>query len=71
MAVGDLSEILAELDSLGERISDLAIELLHEAMREIDPKGSPSARAEKVVTRARRSVEKARYLLTTLDLGDR
>ena len=39
-------------------------------MHEADPKQSPSAKAEKLVTRARRSAEKARHLLATIDLGD-
>ena len=51
------------LEALSEELADVALELLGEAMGEADPKGSPAARAERVVTRARRSVEKASGLL--------
>lgn len=63
-----IDELVRELDNVQERIADLALDLLHQAMGDADPKASPSAKAEKVVTRARRSVEKARHLLITLDL---
>jgi hypothetical protein len=65
-----IDELVRELDGIQERIADLALELLHDALGSDDPKSSPSAKAEKVVTRARRSVEKARHLLATLDLED-
>ena len=57
-------DALAErLDDLAEQLADLALELLSEAMSDDDPKASPAARTERVVTRARRSVEKASMLL--------
>jgi hypothetical protein len=62
-----IDELVRELDRVQEGIADLALDLLHQAMSDADPKASPSAKAEKIVTRARRSVEKARHLLVTLD----
>ena len=66
----DISRIMADLDSINERISVVAIDLLHQAMRDPDPKLSPSAKSEKIVTRARRSIEKARHLLNSLELEE-
>jgi len=63
-----LEEILSELRQVTERIADVALDLLHEAMANEDPKTSSAARAEKVVTRARRSVEKASHLLRSIEL---
>ena len=51
------------LEDLAEQLADLALDLLGEAMGDPDPKASPAARAERVVTRARRSVDKAAVLL--------
>lgn len=58
--IGSLAE---RLDNLAEQLADLALELLGEAMSDEDPKTSDAARTERVVTRARRSVEKASMLL--------
>jgi phosphate uptake regulator len=66
----DVQSSIDHLDAAIDRMSDVAINLLHKAMHEADPKQSPSAKAEKLVTRARRSAEKARHLLATIDLGD-
>jgi hypothetical protein len=60
-------ELAGELEQLSEQLADLALDLLHEAIGDPDPKGSPAARTEKVVTRARRSVEKASTLLRSLE----
>jgi hypothetical protein len=62
-----LEAVRAELAQSAERLADLALELLHEALGDPDPKASPAARDEKVVTRARRSVEKALGLLRGLE----
>jgi len=62
----DLEELAAEADALAERAADRALDLLRAAMS-TGPKG-PEATAEKVVTRARRSLEKAAVLLRSVDL---
>jgi hypothetical protein len=67
MGVEQISEVIAELDAIGERIADISLDLLHAALGDSDPKASPSAKAEKLVTRARRSVEKARHLLSAVE----
>ena len=58
-----IDALRSSLDELDEQLADLALELLAEAMGDPDPKASPAARVERVVTRARRSVEKASVLL--------
>ena len=63
MSAEELTGIADELDRLSERLADCAIDLLGEAMGDPDPKASPAARQERMVTRARRSVEKASALL--------
>jgi hypothetical protein len=67
-----VADLLSELEGVAEHLADLALDLLHEALGDADPKASPAARSEKVVTRARRSVEKAGSLLRSLerDLDD-
>ena len=65
-----IGALAASLDDLGEQLADLALELLSEAMADPDPKASPAARTERVVTRARRSVEKASLLLAGLAAGE-
>ena len=67
MAGERAQELAAELELLGEQLADLALDLLHEALGDVDPRASPAARSEKVVTRARRAVEKASSLLRSLD----
>jgi hypothetical protein len=63
-----ISEMIHDLDSLNDRLSDLALDLLHQAMGDPDPKLSAAAKSEKIVTRSRRSVEKARSLLNSLEV---
>lgn len=63
----DLTVIRSDLASIEERLADIALELLQEAMGDADPKASPAASTERLVTRARRSVEKAVALLGQLD----
>jgi hypothetical protein len=62
-----LAELVGELEVVSEHLADLALDLLHEALGDPDPKASPAARTEKVVTRARRSVERAAGLLRGLE----
>jgi hypothetical protein len=62
-----IEQLRADLDTLSEQLADVALDLLHQAMRDPDPKASPSARDEKLVTRARRSVEKADTLLRQIE----
>ena len=60
-------EIANDLDAISERLADHAIDLLSQAFHDPDPKQSAAAKTERVVTRARRSVEKAAALLRSLD----
>ena len=65
-----IDQLRSDLDTLSEHLADVALDLLHQAMRDPDPKASPSARDEKLVTRARRSVEKAEGLLRQIEGTD-
>ena len=65
-----IDALVEQLRSLSEEIADVALDLLHQALSDPDPKASPAATAEKVVTRARRSVEKAEQLLRGLERAD-
>lgn len=62
-----LDHLTATLDEVSEQLADLALELLSEAMGDADPKAAPAAKAERVVTRARRSIEKAVQLLGSIN----
>jgi hypothetical protein len=64
----ELDELASDADALAERAADAAIGLLRRAMSS-GPKG-PEATAEKLVTRARRSLEKAAVLLRQADLPE-
>ena len=65
-----LEQLRCDVDRLAEQIADVSLDLLHQALSDPDPKASPAARAEKVATRARLSVEKASHLLASIDLDD-
>jgi len=69
MSSEQLDLIRGDLASLSERLADVALDLLHEAMADPDPKQSVAAKQERLVTRARRSVEKADQLLRSIDRG--
>ena len=70
MARDEISSLRNDLAVLEERLADLALELLHEALGDPDPRASGPAKAEKIVTRARRSVAKASDLLGALEGAD-
>ena len=70
MARHEISSLRNDLAVLEERLADLALELLHEALGDPDPRASGPAKAEKIVTRARRSVAKASDLLGSLEGAD-
>ncbi len=57
---GEFDEIRARLEQIAEELADLAIQRLRES---IDAGGSELPIDEKRLTRARRAVEKAAYLL--------
>lgn len=65
-----LEAIQAKIDSAAEDLADLALDLLHQALGDPDPKASPAAKDEKLVTRARRSLDKASGLLSSLERTD-
>ena len=59
-----LASLADEIDAIAERLADRSLELLREAVG--DPGSSDAATTERVVTRARRSLEKASSLLRGL-----
>jgi hypothetical protein len=58
-----LASLAAEIEAIAERLSDRSLELLRSAVA--DPENRDAASTEKLVTRARRSLEKAAALLRT------
>ena len=69
MNTDEVAAIREQLAGAEERLADLAMDLLSEAMGDADPKASAPAKAERLLTRARRSVTKAQDLLRSLE-GD-
>jgi len=63
---GDLEGVRARLDSIAEELADLALDRLRESVAAGAEKSSDE---ERLITRARRSVEKAVVLLGQAD-GD-
>lgn len=57
---GELAALAADVDAIAERLADHALSLLRTAL---DAQDDEAARTEKLVTRARRSLEKAAALL--------
>ncbi len=64
---GELDDIRGRLEGIGEELADLAILRLRQS---IDAGGSELPVDEKLLTRARRAVEKAVHILTEVDGGD-
>lgn len=62
-----LDRALTQLRDAAEIVADQAIDLLRSAMSEDDPKGSAQAAQEKLLTRARRSIDKAIHLIEGVD----
>jgi hypothetical protein len=62
-----LTSLADEIDAIAERLADRSLELLREAVH--GAATTEAAAAERVVTRARRSLEKASSLLRGLDRG--
>jgi len=60
-----LAELAAAIDALAERLADRSIDLLRSAID--DPGAAGAAATERLVTRARRSLDKASTLLRTAD----
>jgi len=60
MPLGELDEICARLEAIAEELADMAMVRLRES---IDSGDSRSSSSERVLTRARRSVEKAAAVL--------
>lgn len=63
---GEFEEIRSRLDGIAEELADLAIARLRDS---IDAGGTELPVDEKRITRARRAVEKASYLLAEPDDG--
>ena len=70
MSTESLNEAVAKLRDAAEMVADQAIDLLRAALSEENPKTSQQAAQEKVLTRARRSIEKAIHLIEGVDLAD-
>ena len=60
----DLEDLRARLTTIAEELADVALVQLRATVEDGD---ADAARAEKKITRARRSVEKAAMLLADLD----
>jgi hypothetical protein len=60
-----LASLASEIDSIAERLADRSLELLRAAVA--DPGDRTSASTEKLLTRARRALEKAASLLRTAE----
>jgi hypothetical protein len=60
---GSVDDVRARLESIGEELADLALDRLREAIAA----GDETSDAERRITRARRSVEKAAILLAQVD----
>ncbi len=58
--MADLEEIAARLDAISEELGDIAMDRLREALASGD---EAPAKEEKLITRARRSIDKASNLL--------
>jgi hypothetical protein len=63
-----LGELAAEIDALAERLADRSLDLLRAALE--DPGSASAASTERLVTRARRALDKASTLLRTADARD-
>jgi hypothetical protein len=63
MPAGSVDDVRARLESIGEELADLALDRLREAISA----GEKTSAAERLITRARRSVEKAAVLLGQVD----
>jgi hypothetical protein len=64
-----VEEIAAELDSLAERVLDLSLDRLREATVSEPEDRDRLMAEEKRLTRARRAIEKAAYLLRGQESG--
>lgn len=62
----DTDDVAQQLDSIADRLADLALDRLRQASDALRSEGTPDAHLlaeEKRITRARRAVEKAAQLL--------
>ncbi len=56
-------ELAGQLESIAERLAELALDCLREVLEEGESPDSHKVAEERRITRARRSVEKAAHLL--------
>lgn len=59
----DVSQLIIDLESVGERLNDLMFEVLREASRD----GADRPKSDKELMKAQRAVEKALHVLKGLD----
>ncbi len=64
---GRLDDIADELDRLGEQLADAAMDILRSAVDESEAAAVLATKREKLLNRARSSVEKARMLVRQAD----
>ena len=64
---GDIDAVRSRLESIAEELADMALDRLRESVAAGAEKTSPE---ERLITRARRSVEKAAVLLGQVDAPD-
>ncbi len=64
MPAGSVDEVRARLESIAEELADLALDRLREA---VAAGAGKTSEAERLISRARRSVEKAAVLLGHVD----
>ena len=62
-----LDDIADELDRLGEQLADAAMDILRSAVDEREAAAVLATKREKLLNRARSSVEKARMLVRQAD----
>ncbi|MGD0082619.1 MAG: hypothetical protein ABSD78_05405 [Acidimicrobiales bacterium] len=66
--MGSLDDIASELERLGERLADAAMDVLRSGLGEgSDEAAAMATKREKLLNRARSSVEKARMLVRQAD----
>ena len=68
---GSLEEIADELDRLGEQVADVAMDILRSAIDDGPDAAMLATKREKLLNRARSSLEKAKMLVRQAEaLGD-
>ncbi|MEA2828216.1 MAG: hypothetical protein QOG43_2655 [Actinomycetota bacterium] len=69
---GDVEAVRARLESIAEELADMALDRLRASVAAVAQKESAekTSAEERLITRARRAVEKAAVLLGEIDAGE-